>query len=185
MAPTAAQGSLASEILNSQPKVTRGVRTAVLPSCLLIPHFSTMWCCQVEHHMPFRRDCPCRLAKLSFHVGLWGLCQLLKSGFPTLSDLPALPITRFTISQSAQWKSSPKNLNHSMKSILKIIIIRKGDNCHWDVFFFNLSCKNFSTEYKLCMTWDSGGKNLAGLGDFYSVFFLSTFLSILSVSTML
>lgn len=44
----------------------------------------------------------------------------------SLSDLPALPITRFTISQSAQWKSSPENLNHSMKSILKIIIIRKG-----------------------------------------------------------
>lgn len=112
-----------------------------------------MWCCQVEHHMPFRRDCPCRLAKLSFHVDLRSLCQQLESGFPTLSHLPALPITRFTISQSAQWKRGPKNVNHSIKSILKII--RKGANCHWDGFLFVLQ-KNFFTEYKLCMTWDSG-----------------------------
>lgn len=75
--------------------------------------------------------------------------------FSHSSDLPALPIMRFTISQSAQWKSGPKNLNHSIKFIVKIIIIRKEDNCHWHGFLFVLQ-NFFFTEYKLCMTWDSG-----------------------------
>ena len=103
--------------------------------------------------------------------------------FSHSSDLPALPIMRFTISQSAQWKSGPKNLNHSIKFIVKIIIIRKEDNCHWHGFLFVL--QNFFLLNINCAWHGIQGKNLAGLGDFYSVFFLSAFLSILSVSTVL
>lgn len=93
-------GKSRSENLNSLPKATQVVRT--YSRSLLIPYFPTRLCCRVEHHMPFRKRTIHADWQSSASMRICGLCQLLEYGLLTLSDHPALPITRFTISQSAQ-----------------------------------------------------------------------------------
>lgn len=75
----------------------------------------------------------------------------------TQSDHPALPITRFTISQSAQWKRGPMNSNHYQKIYKKRGGEGKGKIATGMAFY--LSWKYIYILLNVNSAWDSGGES--------------------------
>ena len=117
---------------------------------LLIPHFSAVSCCQIEHHMPFSKGTAHADWQSSASMRICGdrasSSNLL---YPVRSPSPPdYEVYNFSVctmkERPYEFKSLPKNLQKKGRR-------GKGENCYWDGFLFVLKIYIYFTECKFCM----------------------------------